>query len=71
MSAIPCGPRTGGPCVSFSARLVWWYLATILAKSASASEFSGAGSALMTERRALCEVRRFRVISRITGCLLE
>ena len=57
--------------MNFLARLVWRYLATILAKRASASEFLGAGSALMTERRALCEVRRFRVIYWITGCFVE
>ena len=57
--------------MSFSERLVCWFLATILANRASASEFSGAGSALMTERWALCEVWSLRVISRMTGCLVE
>ena len=71
MLAKPCGPQTGGFLVSFLEGLVCRYLATVLANKSSASEFSGTGSALMTERRALCEVRRLRVISWMTGCLVE
>ena len=56
---------------TFSEMLVCWYLATILANKPSASEFSGARSALMTEQRALWDVRRLRVIYRLTGCFVE
>ena len=71
MSASPCGPRIGGFLERVSERLVALNLAMIVARSLSASGLSSPGSALITERIARCEVRRFRVISRITGCLVE